>query len=188
MARAVSTDFFQNMYFLVTATRPDGLNMLNRTALSGVNAPAGFQSCTVPSVSTDPVEYREGTFIYTRKYPGIPSMDQITLNRGVARLDSAFFAWMRLVNEGSGDYRADVQIKHFHRGVSLTRPFPTTGGPATNRTFIDEQAQPGRIYHVAEAFPSMVKLAGDLDGTSSDVSLQEIQLEYEYVEIEEFDF
>lgn len=188
MARSVSTDFFQNMYFLLEAVRPDGLNMVNRTAQSGVEAPAGFQSCTIPTVSNEAVTYREGTFIYTRRYPGIPSMDDITMTRGVARLDSSLWAWMRLVNEGSGDYRADVQIKHFHRGVSLTRPFPTTGGPGTNRTFIAEDAQPGRIYHLSEAFPTSVKLAGDLSGDASDVSLQEMTLAYEYCEVEEFDF
>ena len=187
MARSVSTDFFQNMFFLVEAIRPDGLNMVNRSQSSGLDAPAGFQSCSVPTVSNDAVTYREGTMTYTRRQPGIPSFDDITMSRGVARLDSALWAWMRLVNEGSGDYRADIQIKHYHRAVSLTRPFPTTGAEK-NLTFIPEDAQPGRIYHVFEAFPTSLKLGGDLSGDSSDISLQDLTVAYEYVEVEEFDF
>lgn len=194
MARSVNTDFFQNMYFTANAIGPDGAtNFLDRTIASGVDAPAGFASVSVPSISNGTVEYREGGMIYTRKYPGIPSVDDITMSRGVARLDSAFHAWMTLTNEGQGDYRADVDIFHYHRAVSLTRTDPPVpgqpfSGKGKNLTKIAEDATPGRIYHVREAFASYVKLGSDLAGTDSEVSMQEITVTYEFCEITENDF
>lgn len=187
MARAISTDFLQSHFFTVTTGgavdrfgRPTAANI-------SVNLPAGFQSVTIPTASTDMVEYREGSMIYTRKQAGIPSFDDITMMRGVSRQDSSFFDWMRQVLEGTGEIREDLQIKQYHRDVALTRPNPprgTGGVPGSNRTFIDPDARPAIIYHAFEAVPMSCKPAGDLDATNAEISIAELTTAIEYIEVE----
>ena len=178
MARPVATDFLHNMRFQVVVADP------TRASLSpDGRSEAGFNQCTTPEATVEAVEYKEGTFIYTRKYPGNPTMTDISLMRGVARGDSTFWDWVRRVIEGSGEYRADVDIKHYHREDALTRPRNTDGAEA-NLTSIDTET-PARTYHVKEAFPIRHKVAGDLDGTASEISIMEMDLSYEHFEVEE---
>lgn len=180
MARAQATDFIHSMRFQVDAI---GVGGVARLAVPG-RPQAGFSTVTTPEATTEPVEYKEGNMVYTRKYPGNPTVSDITLARGVARGDSSFWDWLRVVIEGSGEYRADLDIKHFHRDTALNRAQPANGGQP-NLTNINTDT-PARIYHVKEAFPTRHKVAADLDATASEISIQEIDLAYENFEVEEF--
>lgn len=190
MARALNTDFLHSMRYHVTLVpNSAGDNPVVSFAAPG-RPDAGFSAVTTPEATVEAVEYKEGTFVYTRKYPGNPSMSDVTLSRGVARQDSSFWNWLRLVIEGGpagaiqAEYRADVDIKHFHRDNSLVRGQPASGGEG-NLTDLSVDS-PARIYHVKEAFPMRHKVAGDLDATASEISIMELDLSYEHFEVEEF--
>lgn len=180
MARAQVTDFLHNMRFHVDVVNAGGADRLN--LIPNGRPQAGFQSVSTPGVTVEGVEYKEGNNIYTKKYPGNPAMDDITLMRGVARGDSSFWDWLRVIIEGSGEYRADIQIKHYHRDSSLNREFPAQG--IDNKTILNLDL-PARVYHVKEAFPTRHKVAGDLDSTASDISIMEMDITYEHFEVEE---
>lgn len=173
------------MRFQVSAQKADATVLLKPSLSTLDGRPeAGFSACTTPEVSTEPVEYREGTSIYGRKYPGVPSIADITLSRGVARNDSTFWDWMRQVVEGlggSGEYRADLTIKHYHRQEALDRGLPADTPPPATNTIIDT-ANPARQYFVHEAFPIRHKVAADLDATASEISIMELDVAYEYFE------
>lgn len=184
MARSQQTDFLHSMRFHVTAIIAQGGATdldLNASVQQG-KAQAGFSSVTTPEATVEAVEYREGTYVYTRKQPGNPTLADITMQRGVARADSSFWKWLRVVIEGSGEYRADLQISHYHRDRALTREYPAQG--TVNLASIDLN-NPARIYHVHEAFPTRHKVAGDLDATASEISLMEVDFAYESFEVEE---
>lgn len=186
MARAVKTDFFQNCRFMMRTVGPIPRFARPGDIDFGVNGvgqqvgEAGFSQMSSPSVSVDPVEYREGTFNYTRKYPGIPTMEDITFQRGVARRDNSFAEYMMVIMEGAGNYRDDFEILHFHRDTALTRAPNAT----QNQVNIDVSS-PGKIYHCFECWPSTFKVAGDFDATSADISIMEGTLVYEYFQSEE---
>lgn len=184
MARPQVSDFLHSMRFHVTSSIATGgaadLN-LNASVTQG-KAQAGFSSVTTPEATSEAVEYREGTYIYARKFPGNPTVSDITMQRGVARQDSSFWKWLRVVIEGSGEYRADLQIMHFHRDRALTREYPAQGTVNLSGINLDS---PARIYHIKEAFPTRHKVAGDLDATASEISIMELDFAYESFEIEE---
>lgn len=182
MARAQATDFLSSMRFNVDVVGVGGVSFLQRPGSTGLPQ-SGFNNVSIPSINVEAVEYKEGTDIYSRKFPGNPSVDDVTLSRGVVRLDSSFYDWIRVVVEGSGEYRADIDIKQYHRDTSLVRPFPTTGG-VPNLTRIDTST-PARIIHCHEAFPTMVKPGADLDATSGEVNVAEMTVAIEYFEVEE---
>jgi phage tail-like protein len=179
MARAQATDFLHSMRFHVDAV---GVGGVARLVVPG-RPQAGFSAVTTPEATVEAVEYKEGNAVYTRKFPGNPTMSDITMTRGVTRGDSSFWEWLRVVAEGSGEYRADLDIKHFHRDTALVRTQPATGDQP-NLTNLNTDT-PGRIYHVREAFPTRQKVAADLDATASEISVMEIDFAFETFEVEE---
>src|SRR5690606_16725753 len=127
---------------------------------------AGFQAVTVPETTVGVAEYREGIYTYTRKQPGIPTQNDLTLTQGVTKRKSDFFEWLLNAIEGRA-YRTDLEIWHFHR--------EDTKGI---------NGVPSRVYRALEAFPTRVKAAADLDGTAEDISLAEIDIAFEELEVD----
>jgi phage tail-like protein len=174
------------MRFHVTVTSNNlGQYLLGGTADLGTPH-AGFSSVTTPEVSLEAVEYKEGNFIYTRKYPGTPTVSDITMSRGVARQDTSFWSWMQAAVEGgpiagTGTYREDIAIKHYHRDLFLA------GGPDLQIVDLSTSGTitPARTYHCHEAFPIRHKTAADLDATASEISVMELDVALEYFTIEE---
>ena len=182
MARAASTDFLHSMRFHVSLVSqgddliPDVTNSF---------AQAGFMSCSTPELTVEAVEYREGTYNYPRKYPGNATVSDVSLQRGVTRTDSGFWAWIRSTAEGSGNYRTTVQIKHFDRRV-LTQTRSNVTGAGTRAADENDgrgNAVAARTYQLNEAFPIRHKVAGDLDASSSDISVQELDVAYETFDV-----
>lgn len=167
MARAYAQDFLHSMRFHANVIGVGGQPRLNTPQ-------AGFSACSTPEQTVEAVEYREGQYVYSRKYPGIASMSDITLSRGVARKDGSFYAWMVDCAQGGAEYRADIDIRHYHREAM-------TGSP----TGIDLNLNPARIYHVHEAFPIRHKAAADLDATASEISITELDVACEFFTVEE---
>lgn len=192
MARMAETDFLQSMRFHVLATVSNVANPFRYKVVTGqtsdgvdVEAQAGFSAVTTPEVSVEVVEYHEGHHIYTHKFPGRPTVSDVTLSRGVAIEDTDFIRWMIQAIEGSDEhtYRADLLIYHGGRAglpraskVSLDETHIAVGGP-TRRYSIGNT--PTRAYELKEAFPIRCKVAGDLDATSGDISVAELDIAYE---------
>lgn len=177
MARAADTDYFHSFRFWAAAARAGGGNPLQA-------GEAGFSAVTIPEYTLEGVEYREGHYTFTRKFPGLITTADLTFSRGVVRGDTAFLAWLLQAGVGPGEYRADVTIWHFHRMANPPGPDLTSLG-----TMIPTGQQavgPGRKYTVREAIPIRVKPAGDLESTSADVSIAEADVAYEFFNVEDF--
>lgn len=156
MARAVDTDLYHNFRFHVVD--PAGGN-LDRVA--------GFRTCSVPDISVDTAEYREGVFKYTRKYPGIAKVGECSLSKGVVKKTSDFMAWLFKCIDGGVTYRSDITIQEFH----ISDPFGIDG-------------RPSKVIQLKEVFPISVKPTGDKDASSSDVAIQEMTLSVEEITVE----
>ena len=133
MARAQSTDYLQNFRFHVVSD-PASLIGYN---ITGVGE-AGFNTVTTPEMTLEAAEYREGTFRYTRKYPGPPTFSEMTLSRGVTREDTKFFDWTNTAGT-QGDYRSDLTVHHFHRDEE-----PSASSPAAQRRMLCYECLPIR--------------------------------------------
>lgn len=181
MARAKSTDFLHSFRFHVVVTGFGPGSDPKLGTLSGQQVSAGFSSCSTPEVSHDAVEYREGHYIYSKKYVGLPTVSDITLSRGVALTDGAMWAWMKDVIEGNAEYRANLSILHFHRDA---KPQSTSGSTNTEMPIKAGPTDPGYVeYRCSEAFPVRHKVANDLDATASEVSIQELDMAIEYFDV-----
>jgi phage tail-like protein len=185
MARAQATDYLHNFRFHVRADtvaglgqdplQPGGTPGSGRgEPLGGLLPEAGFQAVTTPEYTVESVEYRDGLHTYAEKYPGIPTTNDLTFTRGVARNDSAFLDWVTAAIEGR-EYRSDVTVMH---AVRVGRGSAAGANGLFNST-LDFTAQNSRIYKLFNAFPMRVKVSGDLDSGTSDVSLAEVDVAFE---------
>lgn len=188
MARAQATDFLHSMRFHVTATLAGDNAILTNSPLQNTLSPsAGFMSCSTPEATTESVEYREGTYNYPRKFPGNTTVSDVTLQKGVARGDGTFWRWMLTVIEGAGEYRANVDIFHYDRRVlnNTTQSGDKSQDTFYNATLSASTTAAARVYHLYEAFPIRHKVAADLDASTSDISIMELDLAYEHFDITE---
>jgi phage tail-like protein len=146
---------------------------------------AGFSTCSIPEATVEAVEYKEGQFLFVRKYPGNVTFADVTLARGVALVDGGFWLWIATVINGNAEYRMDVTIKHYHRTNTTTTQVNSVLPGITNPPsdmLLDSGVNavpPARQYRLYNAFPGRHKFAADLDATDSAISITELDLAYE---------
>ena len=175
--RAANTDFMQGFRYHVKAGNYEGgsedpLQGVSDAADARGGGPAvdaGFQSVTIPELSVEASEYREGTFEWTQKYPGPPTVSEITLMRGVTKKDTAFYEMVLASIRGS-EYRTDIDIYHYQRSEMQ---YATSAEPGEDT----------RHIKCGECFAIRAKPSGDLDSMTGDVSLAEVDLAIEYFDI-----
>lgn len=181
MARAQATDPLHSFRYHVRASPVDGLNRDTDPLQPAVTAggtigdvtEAGFNAVGTPEYTLEMAEYREGTRTYTLKFPGIPTTNDVTMSRGAARSDTVFYDWIVAAIEGR-EYNSDLTIYHGLR-TSRTAPF----NPVND--FTDANS---KRYILFNAKPTRVKPAADLDASTSDVSLAEVDVAFEQFEIQ----
>lgn len=169
MARTIASDFYQAFRFAVSISTPGD---------TIIEAQAGFQNVTTPEVSLEAAEYRDGQTVWTRKYPGVPTVADSTLQQGVAAVGtevdnmasgSPFLSWILAAINGQ-QFRSDLYYWHIHIGDGFP---PDTASPAASR-----------LITLHEAFPMRVKPDGDFDSTSSEVSLAEMDVACERISVD----
>lgn len=169
--RAASDDLMQGFRFHVTASNAnlqDPLAFTRAGEYEG-SAQAGFQSVTLPEVTVEPVEYREGTFKWTQKYPGPPTVSDCTLMRGVTKGDTAFHQWVMGSVDGE-EYRCDVTIWHYQRAEM---------GQAVQA----ETASTMRSVECHNCVPTRAKPGQDFDSMSGEVSMAEVDFAMEWFDV-----
>lgn len=172
--RAEQNDLMQGFRYHAIADDGTGTDLLQPAESregEGMGVQAGFQSITLPELSTEAAEYREGTFQWTQKYPGVPVVSDMTLIRGIAKKDTAFFELIMNALEGSR-YRMDITVYHFQRSEM---------GSAYA---IDKADTTGVRKVVAHnSFASRAKPSGDLDSMASEVSMAEVDIALENFDV-----
>jgi phage tail-like protein len=134
-------------------------------------ARAGFSEMTGLARSTDVAEYREGGMNETpQKSAGLSKFSDLTLKRGQILGssrggDDDFIVWATQVHDvavggNAAVYRRDLDVVQF-----------------------DSSNQEVRRWRILNAFPNSYKAYGDLNGSSSDNSMEELVLAYEGFEL-----
>jgi len=159
MARSINTDPFQNFRFhLLEAPGQDGKTFLDKAA--------GFMSINVPELTLEMAEYKTGIDKFKKKYPGPPSVADVTLTQGIFKGDSPLYQWVLRVIAGGRDYRRDLMVYHYH----IQDKFDITQAPS-------------RIIMLREAWPMSIKPNPDFEANSADVSIADFTLTIEQFEI-----
>lgn len=155
-AKARSKDYIQSFRFQVVES-PGSWGAFIDTSVV-----AGFKSVTLPDISTAAVEYRDGLTVWTVKQPGIPTVGNSTMQKGVVSTVSDFYDWAIATCTGD-EYRTHLQIQ--------VKENANTATPKTIKEVI--------MY---EAFPTRIKPVGDLDATNAEINLKELEVACERIE------
>jgi phage tail-like protein len=154
MARSIDTDFYHDFRFHVVD--PAGGNL---------DPVAGFTRVSIPDLKLQEATYREGVYVYTRKYPGVPTIGNVQLQKGVVKKASDFYAWIQKPILGGQNYRSDLIIQEYH----ISDEFGING-------------KPSRTIRIKEVFPVEFTPSPEKQADKSDVSIQGLTLA-----VEEFD-
>lgn len=160
MARPRNTDPFQNFRFHLIEAGSAEDPILNRAA--------GFMTLSIPELTVEMGEYKTGIMKFKQKYPGPPTVSDVSFTQGVFRSRSPLYAWVRRIIDGGQEYRKDLLIYHYH----IQDKF-------------DISQQPSRVIRLRECWPTTFKPAEDLDPNSADVSFASLTLAVEQFEIDE---
>jgi len=144
----------------------------------GEGAQAGFSAITTPELTVEHVDYREGIRVYTQKYPGIPSVAEVTFSRGAARGDTAFFNWVLAAIEGA-EYRTAITIYHIQRPARELDRDTSDGSPIFPLVDTDY----AKLYKLKQCSPARVKIAADMDASTGDVSIAELDVAFEQFDV-----
>jgi len=153
MARAVETDPYHKFRFHVVD--PAGGNL---------DPVAGFMTVTMPNVTIEAPIYREGTFTWSQKFPGVPTVGEIVMTKGIFKRESDFYNWILKCINGGEDYRADLVVYQYH----ISDEFGINGTPS-------------RATRLLETFATVVKPTDDFDATVSEIGVQSLTLAVEQV-------
>lgn len=115
-----------------------------------------FSEVTGLSVSTTPIEYREGSdkSYTTLKMPGLRKYNNVTLKRGTIAKDGGFFDWFNSINNNTVE----------RRSVSIM--------------LLDENHKGVVTWTLENAFPVKYD-AGSLNASKGEVLVESVELAYE---------
>lgn len=119
-------------------------------------AQGSFSEATIPDVSQDPIEYREGNEPPTmRKIPGLVKYGNVTLKWGIT--DSMdLYNWRKLVEQGkTKDARKNMAI-----------------------ILLDEEGNPSARWEFSQAWPSKYD-APDLNAKGTDIAIETLEIVHE---------
>ena len=128
-----------------------------RIEIEGV-AELGFSRASGLENEIEVAEYREGGYDATHKLPGIQSTGTLTLERGATR-DLQLYNW----------YKQALTDENFRRTVTIIE--------------LDHSGNEIRRHTIYEAWASKFT-PPELDASSSEVAIEAIEIQYEYMETE----
>jgi phage tail-like protein len=130
-----------------------------RVEISGIQV-AAFSEASVPDITVDTVDYREGTDpIYKRPLSGLTSYGRLTLKKGLTD-GMDLYNWQQQVSQlGSGSASAK-------KNISLV--------------LMDTDASEKARWNVINAWPVKYETTG-LNASSSDVMVETLELVMDYM-------
>jgi len=122
----------------------------------------------MPNVAIEEAPYREGITKWTEKYPGVPTVGDITLTKGIFKRESDFYNWIQKIVDGGEEYRTELVLNQYH----LTDEFGIDG-------------KPSRVTRLLNCWGKDAKPTSDQDATSSNVGIQSLVISVEEIRPEQ---
>lgn len=160
-----------------------------------------FSAITSPEITAELRVIQPGNWEYKRRVVKTSDVSPITLSTGVRFSNSDMYNWITNAILGRGGARRTLFLIHFLglradapstiagaglgalAGVAAADPVAVIGGAAGGAilgSFIENRI-PGRAWVLHDCLPSRYKSGSDFDAASSAVSVQELEVQPEYV-------
>ena len=179
MARNRASDLLQNYAFWLIDIFPSA-----RAPFFVLGGPLyGFNAITHPEVTVETEEIKQVNDPYkVRTFLGA-DVGSISLSRGVRYYDSSMYNWIDRFIEGEDVVQRNLLLIH-NMGSNFGVRAEAGPPPIPTPDLIEVLRIPGKAWLLFECVPVRYKAGGDLDGSSGDVAISE--LEIQPTKIEEF--
>lgn len=183
MARSRVFDRLQNYSFWLF----DASGISGNPLFSVFDPILGFSSITAPEITLELKDVKPGNWEYKRRIVKAAEASPINLQRGAQFFDSDFFLWITNALRGIQPVRRNLVLVQF-LGKNLvglndeTRPGEIEYEGAFPAAAILSQKIPGRAWFLYGCLPTRYKSGGDFDANSGEVSVQELEVQPEYVD------
>lgn len=159
------------------------------TLFSVFDPTLGFSAVTAPEISVETRDIQPGNWEYKRRVVKGAEAGSITLSRGARFYDSDFYNWITNAILGRQPVRRNLVLVHFMglRAPSQAIALAQGHGNNANLSFPDNGAAqlatrtPGRAWVLYDCLPIRYRAGSDFDASSSDVSIQELEVQPEHV-------
>jgi len=140
----------------------------------------GFSSITSPELGIEYEEIKEGNFEYPRKVFKSASTSPVVLSRGNRLQDNDFWVWASQYVEGKRDKKNLMLVQFSNVNGNLAQDI--TGGVLAKLTDGDGSnfRVPARAWVLINCSPGRYVPSNDFDANSNDVSIQSLEIIYEY--------
>jgi hypothetical protein len=142
----------------------------------------GFQSITMPELSADAQSFSPLNSYYPEHYYTSFSVGAITLSRGVTAFDSTFYRWIRRSVSGEDRVQRNLLLLHF-AGLGVGEdgePIVNASAPGIGAGNLETIRAFGKGYILWDCIPTRYKAGSDLDATSGEVSIAELDIQPHY--------
>jgi phage tail-like protein len=145
----------------------------------------GFSSTSAPEINAELRQVKPGNWEYPRQVFKAASVSPITMARGTQFFDSDFYNWITNTIRGKQPVRRNLVIVHYLTFRPLRSALGVNGGssgigPELGVTSPIERV-PGRAWVCYDCLPTRYKAGTDFDAKSSDVSIQELEVQPEHI-------
>lgn len=190
MARSREIDHLQSYAFHLADITP---SLAPPFFSLGIGTFASFSTCSMPEISLEVESFRQIGSMYQTHIISGASVGPISFSRGVLSFDSSFYRWVMRSIAGSDRVHRDLCLLHAS-SISTDhndgQRYKASDGlsPANGSTKLGADAgEYGMIRALGKGFilhnclPTRYKAGTDLDATSSEVSIAELDIQPEYV-------
>jgi len=155
----------------------------------------GFSSCSTPEINVEAKEIQRGNWEFKTRVVKSADVSQITLQRGARFYDSDFYNWITGAIRGIQPVRRNLVLIHY-LGFRLQRFVASRSGAiqpgqsgvgaevvlnTAGSSGVPLDRIPGRAWFCGSCIPVRYKAGGDFDASSGEVSIQELDVQPEYV-------
>jgi phage tail-like protein len=178
VARSEFTDFLQNHHFWLVE-----ISVSSRAPYFVAGSlTSGFQSVTMPEITGETESVSQMCSPYRVNYNRTYTYNSLTLLRGVTSYDSSFYRWMYRSMRGEDRVQRNFLLLHFSNVGVDQGGAPLKTGIAQNVGLgnLETLRAFGKGYYLWDCIPVRYKAGSDLDASSGDVSIAELDIQPSY--------
>lgn len=143
-----------------------------------------FSSITAPELILEMKEVKEGNFEYPRKIMQSASVNNVILARGAILQDNDFWVWIDNYSRGMRGKKNLLLVQSSNIATDVGQEGPQVLGQqvVTGFASVFEMVlkSPGRAWILRNCSPVRYKVASDFDASQGAVSIQELEIAYEF--------
>lgn len=137
----------------------------------------GFQSITMPELTLEIDEVKQVNSMYKKYVYSGGSMGAITLTRGCRVYDDTFYQWVQRAIRGIDMNPRNLLLIQYTDINLSTYTGASVDLPVAMEAWEVAQFLPGRAWLLFDCIPTRYKAGSDLDGTSGEVSIMELDVQ-----------